>query len=129
MAGHAQLKFVMMECSKTQIRLTGSVSNTIFNDRFYVCICLLYLVNTENMFISLPLVMSVTLGTSMSVRFYLNRCSFHVKNEFSKCSRSVNTFLFPQNVKCISTSNGKKLLMSRDVVKVLPDGWLDGWMS
>ena len=23
MAGHAQLKFVMMECSKTQIRLTG----------------------------------------------------------------------------------------------------------
>ena len=24
MAGHAQLKFVMTECSKTQIRLTGS---------------------------------------------------------------------------------------------------------
>ena len=23
MAGHAQFKFVMMECSKTQIRLTG----------------------------------------------------------------------------------------------------------
>ena len=26
MAGHAQLKFVMTECSKTQIRLTGLVS-------------------------------------------------------------------------------------------------------
>ena len=25
MAGHAQLKFVMMECSKTQIRLTGLI--------------------------------------------------------------------------------------------------------
>ena len=25
MAGHAQLKFVMMECSKTQIRLTGPI--------------------------------------------------------------------------------------------------------
>ena len=30
MAGHAQLKFVMMECSKTQIRLTGPI---------WVCIC------------------------------------------------------------------------------------------
>ena len=27
MAGHAQLKFVMTECSKTQIRLTGLISN------------------------------------------------------------------------------------------------------
>ena len=25
MAGHAQLKFVMTECSKTQIRLTGPI--------------------------------------------------------------------------------------------------------
>ena len=25
MAGHAQLKFVMTECSKTQIRLTGLI--------------------------------------------------------------------------------------------------------
>ena len=25
MAGHAQLKFVMMECSKTRIRLTGLI--------------------------------------------------------------------------------------------------------
>ena len=31
MAGHAQLKFVMMECSKTQIRLTG----LIFHEYFY----------------------------------------------------------------------------------------------
>ena len=28
MAGHAQLKFVMTECSKTQIRLTGPISWT-----------------------------------------------------------------------------------------------------
>ena len=28
MAGHAQLKFVMTECSKTQIRLTGLISRT-----------------------------------------------------------------------------------------------------
>ena len=26
MAGHAQLKFVMTECSKTQIRLTGPIN-------------------------------------------------------------------------------------------------------
>ena len=26
MAGHAQLKFVLTECSKTQIRLTGLIS-------------------------------------------------------------------------------------------------------
>ena len=34
MAGHAQLKFVMTECSKTQIRLTGpilSISPNKFN--------------------------------------------------------------------------------------------------
>ena len=30
MAGHAQLKFVMTECSKTQIRLTGLIYNTEF---------------------------------------------------------------------------------------------------
>ena len=29
-AGHAQLKFVMMECSKTQIRLTGLISFLVF---------------------------------------------------------------------------------------------------
>ena len=29
MAGHAQLKFVMTECSKTQIRLTGLIWNDI----------------------------------------------------------------------------------------------------
>ena len=28
MAGHAQLKFVMTECSKTQFRLTGLICNT-----------------------------------------------------------------------------------------------------
>ena len=36
MAGHAQLKFVMTECSKTQIRLTGLIcyihgNNTVLN--------------------------------------------------------------------------------------------------
>ena len=33
MAGHARLKFVMTECSKTQIRLTGLIcSKAIFNN-------------------------------------------------------------------------------------------------
>ena len=39
MAGHAQLKFVMTECSKTQIRLTGlnlshfvAILGAIFSD-------------------------------------------------------------------------------------------------
>ena len=34
MAGHAQLKFVMTECSKTQIRLTGLIysSKQIINE-------------------------------------------------------------------------------------------------
>ena len=32
MAGHAQLKFVMTECSKTQIRLTGP----IYPGKFYI---------------------------------------------------------------------------------------------
>ena len=32
MAGHAQLKFVMTECSKTQIRLTGLIFSTDLND-------------------------------------------------------------------------------------------------
>ena len=30
MAGHAQLKFVMTECSKTQIRLTGLIYLSLF---------------------------------------------------------------------------------------------------
>ena len=30
MAGHAQLKFVMTECSKTQIRLTGLIYSVLF---------------------------------------------------------------------------------------------------
>ena len=30
MAGHAQLKFVMTECSKTQIRLTGLKKHAVF---------------------------------------------------------------------------------------------------
>ena len=29
MAGHAQLKFVMTECSKTQIRLTGPINDVL----------------------------------------------------------------------------------------------------
>ena len=29
MAGHAQLKFVMTECSKTQIRLTGLIYDAL----------------------------------------------------------------------------------------------------
>ena len=33
MAGHAQLKFVMTECSKTQIRLTGLMSYLVCCDR------------------------------------------------------------------------------------------------
>ena len=62
MAGHAQLKFVMTECSKTQIRLTGLIlphssflflhtslmDDTHFMDvnidkvliKIYVCVCL-----------------------------------------------------------------------------------------
>ena len=32
MAGHAQLKFVLTECSKTQIRLTGLIWLTIFSN-------------------------------------------------------------------------------------------------
>ena len=31
MAGHAQLKFVMMECSKTQIRLTGLIWQYLYS--------------------------------------------------------------------------------------------------
>ena len=33
MAGHAQLKFVMMECSKTQIRLTGPIWRDVCSER------------------------------------------------------------------------------------------------
>ena len=33
MAGHAQLKFVMTECSKTQIRLTGLIYKSLGIDR------------------------------------------------------------------------------------------------
>ena len=41
MAGHAQLKFVMTECSKTQIRLTGLICSTL---RKYPGL-LIYLIN------------------------------------------------------------------------------------
>ena len=34
MAGHAQLKFVMTECSKTQIRLTGLKSHLKLKGKF-----------------------------------------------------------------------------------------------
>ena len=34
MAGHAQLKFVMTECSKTQIRLTGPKEYSGFKQNF-----------------------------------------------------------------------------------------------
>ena len=33
MAGHAQLKFVMTECSKTQIRLTGLICFVVLNEQ------------------------------------------------------------------------------------------------
>ena len=45
MAGHAQLKFVMTECSKTQIRLTGLIklldfiSSLLNNNLFYSKLC------------------------------------------------------------------------------------------
>ena len=35
MAGHAQLKFVMTKCSKTQIRLTGLISNARVGGQTY----------------------------------------------------------------------------------------------
>ena len=37
MAGHAQLKFVMTECSKTQIRLTGLILSLVQIDKVQVC--------------------------------------------------------------------------------------------
>ena len=49
MAGHAQLKFVMTECSKTQIRLSGLISKTrldygiILADQFQPIITQYYL--------------------------------------------------------------------------------------
>ena len=36
MAGHAQLKFVITECSKTQIRLTGLKLNLVFYSKFQI---------------------------------------------------------------------------------------------
>ena len=36
MAGHAQLKFVMTECSKTQIRLAGLISNLYKHLSFFL---------------------------------------------------------------------------------------------
>ena len=36
MAGHAQLKFVMTECSKTQIRMTGLISYSETSNRMEV---------------------------------------------------------------------------------------------
>ena len=36
MAGHAQLKFVMTECSKTQIRLTGLIYGWVVLSWTYV---------------------------------------------------------------------------------------------
>ena len=39
MAGHAQLKFVMTECSKTQIRLTGPISSYSFISRHFEIKC------------------------------------------------------------------------------------------
>ena len=38
MAGHAQLKFVMRECSKTQIRLTGLIKQVKSETSWYVMI-------------------------------------------------------------------------------------------
>ena len=35
MAGHAQLKFVMTECSKTQIRLTRPIYNSLFRNSLF----------------------------------------------------------------------------------------------
>ena len=47
MAGHAQLKFVVRECSKTQIRLTGLICAIIigYSTGFckiqdFICMCL-----------------------------------------------------------------------------------------
>ena len=47
MAGHAQLKFVMTECAKTQIRLTGLIclmktKYIIINSLLYLKSCFLY---------------------------------------------------------------------------------------
>ena len=43
MAGHAQLKFVMTECSKTQIRLTGPILYTTFKKNLQDSHCILKL--------------------------------------------------------------------------------------
>ena len=47
MAGHAQLKFVMTECSKTQIRLTGPISfgwdSQVFIWWLYIC-CMRFMI-------------------------------------------------------------------------------------
>ena len=64
MAGHAQLKFVMTECSKTQIRLTGLIS--------YARNCLLHC-NMYWVAVSLFTIWSITSGqylllTKLSIR-------------------------------------------------------------
>ena len=47
MAGHAQLKFVMTECSKTQIRLARPKWSETLKDRFYVYVNVIHNIRTE----------------------------------------------------------------------------------
>ena len=70
MAGHAQLKFVMTECSKTQIRLTGLKSKQIRNRSHYcaLSIILWWIVHSSHLKITLT---PEFIGNSES-----RRCSF-----------------------------------------------------
>ena len=56
MVGHAQLKFVMTECSKTQIRLTGLIwSTTEYDLIFIICHlsfgCFTYMKTRQSLFV------------------------------------------------------------------------------
>ena len=119
MAGHAQLKFVMTECSKTQIRLTRPV---------YIWMCLLWLitktwVGVEKEYKMLPLNWVRTVS-SLQQRFHLA----NIKTSFSTLHHS--RYNWEERRLAVHTSSisswllGARTLTCRDNLSKISVKWL-----
>ena len=74
MAGHAQLKLVMMKCSKTQIRLTGLIYG---NKLVLLCFCCAILIISLLIFYLVSISVDVCFLALLRIKIILNFLYYH----------------------------------------------------
>ena len=98
MAGHAQLKSVMTECSKTQIRLTGLIYKHCRISCWHIPIFSLTLYHLtlpgNRRLIPKMLFLPILIRAIVDLHFYLINLAFDLWNQWQTYDSNLNTVMF-----------------------------------